>query len=85
VSARWYARYVDGIVTGVETDAYAADMAAMSWVGGDMDGGLAWTETDPAERDRRRSFELRPITDEQAENWRAHRALDYEGDHSCEV
>lgn len=79
MSAHWYARYVDGVVTGIETDAYTADMAAMSWVAGDMDTGLSWKDVDPEDPGRMREFELRPISGERAANWRAHGTLDYEG------
>lgn len=66
----WYARIVNGTQTGLESRGEAAAMARMSWTDGDVETGVTWTDHDPGARDRRREFELRPVSDEQAAQWR---------------
>jgi hypothetical protein len=42
----------------------------MSWTDGTLETGVTWTDEDPGARGRRREFELRPVSDEQAAQWR---------------
>lgn len=70
MSASWYARIVDGNQTGIESAAYAANMARMAWVQDDGAGGLRWTTHDPGTRGAVHGFRLIPISDDEAAAWR---------------
>lgn len=84
-ASSWYARIVDGRQTGVETAGHAASLAGMSWVTGTLEAGLTWTSHDPGTRGAVHIFRLEPISDTDADDWRARHPRTHEETDPCDA